>query len=97
MSEAAKLMVRCSQIWSDSAGFCRSRVAQAEALMFKSLIEQNDELSPHIIPRCKDSDSGYELQAVVTAGGANLSIYIRVHACCFTKKMATLTGRVYSP
>ncbi|WP_379161214.1 bacillithiol biosynthesis cysteine-adding enzyme BshC [Paenibacillus sp. sgz5001063] len=44
-----------------------------EVPMFKSMIEQNDELeTAYHKSAARIADSGYELQAAVTAGGANL-------------------------
>ncbi|OKP69500.1 bacillithiol biosynthesis cysteine-adding enzyme BshC [Paenibacillus sp. P3E] len=75
MSEAfAKLMGslfgRFGLILLDSAD---PELRKLEAPMFKSLIEHNDELeSAYHTAAGRITDSGYELQAAVTAGGANL-------------------------
>ncbi|OKP97543.1 bacillithiol biosynthesis cysteine-adding enzyme BshC [Paenibacillus sp. P46E] len=75
MSEAfakliGSLFGRFGLILLDSAD---PALRKLEAPMFKSLIEQNDELeSAYHTAAGRITDSGYELQAAVTAGGANL-------------------------
>lgn len=70
-----------------------------EKPFFAKLIERNGELeAAYKQSAMRIVDGGYELQADVTSGNANLSIYMKVRGCCCIRRMGDiLTARVPSP